>query len=48
MIYNITYGSPKHNDNSKIFVLRGIANGLEMEMTFHRQKGNWKLVKLTT
>ena len=48
MIYNIIYGQPKHEGNSKIFVMRGIANGLELEMTFKRMSGNWKLVKLTT
>ena len=48
MIYNIIYGQPKKEGNSKIFVMRGIANGLELEMTFKRMSGNWKLVKLTT
>ena len=48
MIYNIIYGQPKHEGNSKIFVMRGIANGLELEMTFKRMKGQWKLTKLTT
>ena len=48
MIYNIIYGQPKHEGNSKIFVMRGIANGLELEMTFKRMSGHWKLVKLTT
>lgn len=48
MIYNIIYGQPKHEGNSKIFVMRGIANGLELEMTFKRISGNWKLTKLTT
>ena len=48
MIYNIIYGQPKREGNSKIFVMRGIANGLEVEMTFKRMSGNWKLVKLTT
>lgn len=48
MIYNIIYGQPKHEGNSKIFVMRGIANGLELEMTFLRSNGHWKLVKLTT
>ena len=31
----------------KIFVMRGIANGLEVEMTFRCIEGNWKLTKLT-
>jgi hypothetical protein len=48
MIYNIIYGQPKHEGSSKIFVMRGIANGLELEMTFKRMSGHWKLTKLTT
>ena len=48
MIYNIIYGQPKKEGNSKIFVLRGIANGLELEMTFKRKGHDWKLTKLTT
>ena len=49
MIYNIIYGKPRPEGNTKIFVLRGIANGMEMEMTFHRGgDGKWKLTKLNT
>ena len=48
MIYNIIYGEPRKEGNSKLFVLRGIANGLELEMTFHRHNGNWRLTKLST
>ncbi|MBR2114346.1 MAG: DUF4348 domain-containing protein [Prevotella sp.] len=48
MIYNIIYGEPRKEGNSKLFVLRGIANGLELEMTFHRSNGNWRLTKLST
>ena len=36
MLYNITYGAPFKDGNQKIFVLRGIANGLELEMVFKR------------
>ena len=46
MIYNIVYGTPEKSSNKKIFVMRGIANGLETEMTFHRMDGRWKLVKI--
>ena len=46
MIYNIVYGKPEKEADKKIFVMRGIANGLETEMTFHRVDGRWKLVKL--
>ena len=48
MIYNIIYGEPRKEANSKLFVLRGIANGLELEMTFQRNNGNWRLTKLST
>jgi hypothetical protein len=48
MIYNIIYGKPKREGDSKVFVMRRIANGLELEMTFKRKGGDWKLVKLTT
>ena len=48
MIYNIIYGQPRPEGNSKVFVLRGIANGMELEMTFRRKSGEWRLMKLTT
>ena len=48
MIYNIIYGEPRKEGNSKLFVLRGIANGMELEMTFQRSNGNWRLTKLST
>lgn len=48
MIYNIIYGNPKFEGDHKVFVLRGIANGLELQMTFKRKGGVWKLTKLTT
>ncbi len=48
LLYNIVYGEPSGGGNQKIFLLRGIANGLEVEMTFVRSGGSWKLVKLVT
>ena len=39
MIYNIIYGKPEREGDSKVFVMRGIANGLELEMTFKRKNG---------
>ena len=33
MIYNIVYGQPQKETGRKVFVLRGIANGMEMELT---------------
>lgn len=48
VIYNIIYGQTYKESNKKIFVKRGIANGLEIELTFRKVKGKWKLVKLET
>lgn len=44
-IYNIIYGQKYTESNKKIFVIRGIANGLEIELTFRKIDGQWKLVK---
>ena len=46
MIYNIIYGQKYNESNQKIFVIRGIANGLETEWTFKRIGGKWMLTKL--
>ena len=46
MIYNIIYGQKYSESNQKIFVIRGIANGLETELTFRRIGGKWMLTKL--
>lgn len=48
MIYNIIYGQNYKESNHKIFVLRGIANGLEMELTFRRRGKRWELTQLNT
>ena len=48
MIYNIVYGTPQKETGRKIFVLRGIANGLEMELTFKHEGDKWILTKLAT
>lgn len=48
MIYNIIYGKDYVEGRRKIFLIRGIANGLEIEMEFSRQAGNWKLTTLNT
>ncbi len=46
--YNIMYGRSEKEGDQKIFVLRGIANGLEMQLNFQRRNDSWKLVKLVT
>ena len=43
MIFNIVYGEPQKETGRKIFVLRGIANGLELELTFKHEGGKWRL-----
>ena len=48
ILYNIIYGRPEAEGSSKIFLLRGIANGLEMELRFRKNHGKWQLMKMTT
>ncbi len=45
-IYNVIYGQKYSQTNQKLFVIRGISNGLEVEMTFKNKNGNWKLTKI--
>lgn len=47
-IYNILYGQKHTESNRKLFVIRGIANGLEMEMNFRKIGGKWKLTQFTS
>ena len=47
MIYNIIYGEDSKPGLQRPFVIRGIANGLEMELTFKRKKSKWMLTKLS-
>lgn len=46
MIYNIIYGQKYSNSKTKLFLIRGIANGLEQEFTFRHVNGKWYLAKL--
>lgn len=48
MLYNIVYGQRKPRTDRIIFMLRGIANGLELEITFRRHGDKWRLAKLRT
>ena len=45
IIYNINYGQTCTETNEKVFLIRGIANGLESEMVFRKKNGVWKLIK---
>ena len=47
-LYNIIYGKPQKEGNQKIYLLRGVANGLEMELRFRKEGGRWLLKKLMT
>ena len=42
------YGKPQEEGNNKIFLLRGVANGLELELRFKRAGDKWLLMKMTT
>lgn len=46
MLFNIVYGHQDPAADEKIFVLRGIANGQELELTFRREDNHWRLKKL--
>lgn len=48
VIYNVIYGQQYASDNQKFFVVRGVANGLEIQMTFRKKGLNWKLVKFNS
>ncbi len=48
VLYNIVYGKPKAVENEMIFLMRGVANGLEMELRFKKVNGRWLLIKLAT
>lgn len=47
-IYNIIYGQKYSESNHKVFVVRGIANGLEIEMIFRRRSGKWVLTEFSS
>lgn len=45
VIYNINYGQTCTEVNEKVLLIRGVANGLEAELIFHKKNGVWKLIK---
>lgn len=48
-IYNIVYGANAYPaTNFRVFMLRGIANGMQTEMQFVKINGKWKLKKINT
>ncbi len=44
-IYNIVYGQKCTSKKRKLFVIRGISNSLEIEMSFRKNGNRWTLVK---
>ena len=48
VLYNIVYGKQEAEGNKKIFLMRGVANGLELELRFKKVGGKWLLTKMTT
>ena len=48
VLYNIVYGKPKSVGHEMIFLMRGVANGLEVELRFKKVGGKWLLMKMTT
>lgn len=47
-IYNIIYGQKYIQSSRKIFLVRGVANGMEIEFVFKKHRGKWQLVKFTS
>ncbi|MBR1416001.1 MAG: DUF4348 domain-containing protein [Prevotella sp.] len=45
-IYNIVYRQQPSRTKEKVFVICGISNGMETELTFRQVRGRWKLAKL--
>ena len=48
LLYNIVYGKLQPSGNEKILLMRGVANGLELELRFKKVGDKWKLLKMTT
>jgi len=48
LLYNIVYGKPKPAGDEQIFLMRGVANGLDLELRFKKVAGRWLLMKMTT
>lgn len=46
-MYCVIHGAPPRSTQKKVFVIRGIANGLETSMVFRKREGKWKLTKLS-
>ena len=45
VVYFVNYGQQNTSETKKVFIVRGVANGLNIEMDFQRKDGQWKLLK---
>ena len=45
VVYFVNYGQQNTSETQKVFIVRGVANGLNIEMDFQRKDGQWKLLK---
>ena len=45
VVYFVDYGQRCTNSDQKVMIVRGVANGLNIEMIFHRKEHAWKLIK---
>lgn len=46
MVYNILYGQEYGEGNEKIFLFKGLSNGLQTQLRFKKSGDEWTLVKL--
>lgn len=47
-LYNIVYGERQYKRaDKKVLILRGVANGMEVELTFRRRGGVWQLTEVS-
>lgn len=47
-LYNIVYGNRRPEGNTRVLVIRGVANGFEVQLTFHKTHEGYILTKLST
>lgn len=47
IIYNVNYGQTLDDDKQKVMMVRGVANGLSISMTFKRKNEQWRLVSFS-
>lgn len=45
IVYLVDYGQHHDANHQQVLLVRGVANGLNIELTFRRKEGEWRLVK---